>query len=140
MLRLGRRPAIMEVAGLMETEPLVRDDSTLAAVRSRGLQYLNYILLTLAFVGLVLFLQLCASLMERWLGLLGQARGAFGFAPPVSGPDVWLLSGFAVSIVLCAAVVIICARAYRSAWNARLLRVWQPGHRFVHARIRPLTA
>ncbi len=43
--------------------------------------------------------------MERWLGLLGQARRAFGFAPPVSGPDFWLLSGFAVSLILAAVVV-----------------------------------
>src|SRR6476660_5383304 len=124
----------------MENETLLREDSTLATVRARGLQYLNYLFWALASVGLLLILQLCASLLERWLGLLGKARAAFGFAPPVNGPDIWLLSGFAVSLVLVALVLIAGLRAYRSAWNARLLQVWDSGYRSVHARVRPLPA
>ena len=66
----------------MADDAIVREDSTLAAVRTRGLRYLNYLFWVLAIAGLLVFAQLCASLMSRWLGAIEYTRATLGFARP----------------------------------------------------------
>ncbi len=124
----------------MEAAEFASEDSTLAAVRTRGLQYLTYLFWAIVSVAALAAAQLAGSLVSRWLALLDGARRSFGFAAPVAGPDYLLLAGFGVSVLGALAIVAFGWRAYRRAWTTRLMLVWAAGDRSRYSRIRPLSA
>jgi hypothetical protein len=109
----------------MDTEQhVVREDATLAAVRTRGLQYLGYLFWAFTVLAILIFFQLLATLTERWLAILDATRKAFGFSAPERAPDYYLLAGFAAAVLVIAAALLLAYRAYRRAWNRRLELVW----------------
>ncbi len=121
----------------MPDDAIVREDATLAAVRTRGLRYLNYLFWVLAIAGLLVFAQLCAALMSKWLGAIEYTRTTLGFARPV-GPDYWIIAGFAAVILVVAIVAAFGLRAYHRSWNRRLRCVWTGAVDPALARLRPL--
>lgn len=118
----------------------VREDTTLTAVRRRGLLYLNYVFWALTLAGLLVLANLCSALFERWLRFLEGARHTLGYEPPTSGPDYWILGGGAAAVFALLIVLFALWFVYRRAWTRRLNSVWRNGHRSRFARIRPLPA
>jgi hypothetical protein len=118
----------------MEPETPVGENLTLATVRSRGLQYLNYLFWVLSAAGLLVVLNLTASLLQRWVGFLEWLRGVFAIPRP-SGPDLWMLAGFGAALAVIGIVFIAAYSAYRRAWTSRLLVVWRNGYRRIDTRV-----
>src|SRR5271165_2816723 len=104
----------------METELDIRENTTLAAVRRRGLLCMNYVFWALALAGLLLIANLCSSLFSQWIAFLDGARRTFGFAPPATGPDYWILGGAGAAIATCLVALFIGWMAYGGAWSRRL--------------------
>ena len=111
----------------------IREDTTLAAVRRRGLLYLNYVFWALTLAALLLIVNLCGSLFARWIAFLEGARRTLGIAAPAAGPDYWILGGAGAALLAVACVLLIGWRAYRRAWKRRL-----SGFDRAHVRIRRL--
>jgi hypothetical protein len=118
---------------VMETELDIREDTTLAAVRRRGLLFLNYVFWALAASAFLLGANLCASLFVHWIALLEGTRKAFGIPMPMAGPDYWTLGGVAVAVTAVGSAGLLCWRLYRRAWQRRI-----GGFHAAHLRIRPL--
>ena len=115
----------------MEQQLDIEEDSTLAVVRRRGLQYLNYALWVMAVTATLVAANLCASLFGRWVAFLEGARRALGIAVPVGGPDYWILSGASIPALLALTLLLLCWRLYRRAWSRRL-----SGFNRAHVKIR----
>lgn len=115
----------------MEQELDIREDTTLAAVRQRGLLYLTYVLWALAVSALLVILNLCASLFARWIAFFEGMRRTFGIAVPVAGPDYWTLSGASIPLLLGCVLLLFCWHLYRRAWKRRLT-----GFKPAHVKIR----
>lgn len=124
----------------MEVQAEVSDNQTLSTVRSRGLEYLNYIFWALAVAGMLVLLNLCASLLERWVGFLAWLRTVFGIPHFAGGPDWWMIAGVLLALGAGAVALMLVYSAYRRAWNARIARVWEDGKRGSDVRIRRLNA
>lgn len=122
----------------MEPELDIREDATLAAIRRRGLLYLNYVFWAVALSALLLFAALCSSLFSHWIALLEGSRRTFGIAAPGAGPDYWILAGVGVALAAAGLVVFTAWRMYRNAWDLRLGAVWPEDADARHADIRPL--
>lgn len=122
----------------MEPELDIREDSTLAAVRRRGLLYLNYVFWAVAFSALLLFAGVLSSLFAHWIALLEGSRRTFGIAAPIAGPDYWILAGVGVVVAAGCIAVLTGWRIYRGAWDARLSAVWSHTATARNTRIRPL--
>lgn len=117
----------------MEPELNVHEDTNLAAVRRRGLLFLNYVFWALAVSALLVGANLCASLFAHWIALLEGTRKVFGVATPVGGPDYWTLAGVATAALAVVSVLLLGWRFYRRAWQRRI-----GDFHGAHARIRTL--
>lgn len=119
--------------GVMELELNLREDTTIATVRRRGLLYLNYVFWALTLAALLVAADMCASLFARWIAFLEAARRTLGLAPPVSGPDYWILGGAGAAGFVTIVALIAAWNAYRRSWNRKLT-----GFDREHVRIRRL--
>ncbi len=104
----------------MEAELEIREDATLAAVRRRGLLFLNYVFWALAASALLIGANLGASLFAHWMAFLEGARRVFGIAVPAAGPDYWLLAGVSAALLFAALLLLLGWRFYRNAWQRRI--------------------
>jgi prepilin signal peptidase PulO-like enzyme (type II secretory pathway) len=118
----------------------VSDNRTLAAVRTRGLAYLNYVFWALAGAGVLVLFHLLASLLERWVGFLAWLRGVFGIPYAAGGPDWWMIAGVGTAAAALLGVVALIYSVYRRAWSARLEGVWEHGAPRGGLRLRRLAA
>lgn len=124
----------------MEPEPPVRDDVTLASVRSRGLEFLNYLFWIFAIAALLVAANLLTSLMQRWIGFLDWIRNVFAIPRAAGGPDWWMVAGFTLAAGAAVLLFLVAYAAYRRAWTARLVRVWHHGYRRIDTRVLRLPA
>jgi hypothetical protein len=124
----------------METEPVVRENHTLGAVRTRSLQYLNYLFWVFAAAGAAVLVELCASILERWVRFLDWTRGLFGIPKPAAGRDLWMIGGLGIVLIVAAILAALGFAAYRRTWNRRLARVWRDDGGGAFTRIVPLAA
>lgn len=122
----------------MQTDIPVREDSTLASVRRRSQSYLSYLFWVCVALCLLWAANTVASLLQHFVSLLAGLRSAVGLAPPVAGPDYFILGGVAGLTVLALAGLAASYVAYRAAWNRRLRILWGAPFQSSHVRIRPL--
>ena len=123
----------------MEPETPVRDSPTLSTVRSRGLQFLNYLLWALCIAGALIAANLTASLLAKWAAFLDWIRTVFAIPRPSTGPDLWMLIGFASALLALASLLTLAYAAYRKAWTRRLQSTWPDRARRIDTKLLTLS-
>lgn len=116
-------------------------DSPLVDLRRRG-QFLFGVVLWASAAGLLIVA--CSGAVVTYhyaLSLAERARMALGFAPPVHGPDWFLLLALSSGPLLAMLILLTVLRWYRRLWLRRVATVWpnrRERHRFSRSQRVPL--
>ncbi len=103
-------------------------DSPLVDLRRRG-QFLFAFLLWAGAAGF--FVVVCSGALVTYhyaISLAERVRLGLGFAPPVHGPDWFLLLALSSGPLLALIAVVSLFRWYRRIWLRRVARVWPEKH------------
>jgi hypothetical protein len=119
----------------MENDGSGQIDNTLDSVRRRAGGYLTYLVWIFGLLGLLWTANAVVTLAERCMELLRNLRQALGLQTPTTGPDWWMIGGIGALALFGLTLGLWAYRAYRAAWEHRLLAVWGQKPRPTHARI-----
>src|SRR5690349_17004105 len=104
-------------------------DSPLVDLRRRG-QFLFAFLLWASAAGFLVVV--CGGALVTYhyaISLAERVRLGLGFAPPVHGPDWFLLLALSSGPLLALVIIVGFFRWYRRTWLRRVAQVWPDKHR-----------